>query len=103
MRLGICTTSWMLPKTLRMRFFAPELRCAGWAALVAMLYLPCSHFFPPLSGIAAASRSDAPTSEPQSLMRISYAVFCLHKNSHLRHTAHTYTHNTRTIIKKHTT
>src|SRR3546814_7994439 len=56
MRFGICTTSWMLPKTLRMRFFAPELRCAGWAALVAMLYLPCSKFFPPLSGIAADSQ-----------------------------------------------
>src|SRR3546814_3654573 len=89
MRFGICTTSWMLPKTLRMRFFAPELRCAGWAALVAMLYLPCSKFFPPLSGIAADSqdqfprkkvrRSEEHTSELQSLMRISYAVFCLQK------------------------
>src|SRR3546814_3944835 len=92
MRFGICTTSWMLPKTLRMRFFAPELRCAGWAALVAMLYLPCSKFFPPLSGIAADSqdqfprkkvrvraRSEEHTSELQSLMRISYAVFCLKK------------------------
>src|SRR3546814_8197970 len=31
-------------------------------------------------------RSDAHTSELQSLMRISYAVFCLKKNNHTTHT-----------------
>src|SRR3546814_10683363 len=31
--------------------------------------------------ITSASRSEEHTSELQSLMRISYAVFCLHKNN----------------------
>src|SRR3546814_1500571 len=110
MRFGICTTSWMLPKTLRMRFFAPELRCAGWAALVAMLYLPCSKFFPPLSGIAADSqdqfprkkvrvravgRSEEHPSELPYLMRISYAVFCLKKKKTTKRTE-TMKYNTKT-------
>src|SRR3546814_7826726 len=46
--------------------------------------------------LTAARRSEEHTSELQSLMRISYAVFCLkkkndHKNSsqHIHHTTHT--------------
>src|SRR3546814_2632483 len=35
-------------------------------------------------GICAASRSEEHTSELQSLMRISYAVFCLKKKNKLR-------------------
>src|SRR3546814_9207021 len=35
-----------------------------------------------LSGLFFASRSEEHTSELQSLMRISYAVFCLKKNKH---------------------
>src|SRR3546814_3926664 len=34
---------------------------------------------------AAARRSEEHTSELQSLMRISYAVFCLNKNKHKTH------------------
>src|SRR3546814_4349190 len=34
----------------------------------------------------AASRSEEHTSELQSLMRISYAVFCLKKKKHQHHT-----------------
>src|SRR3546814_5479151 len=34
------------------------------------------------SGVIAASRSEEHTSELQSLMRISYAVFCLKKKKH---------------------
>src|SRR3546814_7903026 len=37
---------------------------------------------PPLSG---GQRSEAHTSELQSLMRISYAVFCLNKENVVRH------------------
>src|SRR3546814_3281205 len=38
----------------------------------------------PLAKLAASTivRSEEPTSELQSLMRISYAVFCLTKNKH---------------------
>src|SRR3546814_6664246 len=36
-----------------------------------------------------AIRSEEHTSEPQSLMRISYAVFCLKKNKHKRTTNNT--------------
>src|SRR3546814_987065 len=39
---------------------------------------------PPRSGSPA--RSEEHTSELQSLMRISYAVFCLKKQTHTRHT-----------------
>src|SRR3546814_4390854 len=35
---------------------------------------------------AVAERSEEHTSELQSLMRISYAVFCLKKNKHTHHT-----------------
>src|SRR3546814_5704623 len=36
----------------------------------------------PLAALAAQSRSEEHTSELQSLMRISYAVFCLKKKKH---------------------
>src|SRR3546814_5029107 len=36
-------------------------------------------------------RSEEPTSELQSLMRTSYAVFCLKKKTNHNHTTHTYT------------
>src|SRR3546814_4744380 len=39
--------------------------------------------------ISAGSRSEEHTSELQSLMRISYAVFCL-KNKHKQHKQNTY-------------
>src|SRR3546814_9920410 len=41
-------------------------------------------------GLSAAGRSEEHTSELQSLMRISYAVFCLKKK---KHTPTRYTHN----------
>src|SRR3546814_3482006 len=37
---------------------------------------------PALAGLLLASRSEEHTSELQSLMRISYAVFCLKKKKH---------------------
>src|SRR3546814_3154246 len=38
------------------------------------------------AGGTVASRSEEHTSELQSLMRISYAVFCLKKQTHTKHT-----------------
>src|SRR3546814_9437837 len=43
----------------------------------------------------AYQRSEAHTSELQSLMRISYAVFCLKKNTSQRHDCQTYSTNER--------
>src|SRR3546814_7703667 len=46
-------------------------------------------------GSGGGSRSEEHTSELQSLMRISYAVFCLKKNKahHTRHSTIQYQHN----------
>src|SRR3546814_8943889 len=42
---------------------------------------------------AAAKRSEEHTSELQSLMRISYAVFCLKKKNKTKNTTHNNNHN----------
>src|SRR3546814_10840445 len=44
---------------------------------------PCAP--PPVPPAPSAARSEEHTSELQSLMRISYAVFCLKKNTQLFH------------------
>src|SRR3546814_10704991 len=44
-------------------------------------------------------RSEEHTSELQSLMRISYAVFCLKKKKHRQHTQKNMTHKLRILIK----
>src|SRR3546814_1329530 len=62
------------------------------SSLAAAAIPPCS-----FRGTASAttglrlSRSEEHTSELQSLMRISYAVFCLKKKKHTQHTNHTIT------------
>src|SRR3546814_6647016 len=38
----------------------------------------------PRDGLVVSSRSEEPTSELQSLMRSSYAVFCLEKKTHMQ-------------------
>src|SRR3546814_6075036 len=43
----------------------------------------------PRARIAQAARSEVHTSELQSLMRISYAVFCLKKKTNIKTTTHT--------------
>src|SRR3546814_1294705 len=48
-------------------------------AYVAHLFFMDYAFGPPGARFSRASRSEEHTSELQSLMRISYAVFCLHK------------------------
>src|SRR3546814_6774112 len=55
------------------------LLCLGVGSILAM----------PISG-ALAARSEEHTSELQSLMRISYAVFCLKKKNHIIIISHTY-------------
>src|SRR3546814_8942181 len=47
----------------------------------AMTFTACS---PPFRGLRIGDRSEEHTSELQSLMRISYAVFCLKKKNELR-------------------
>src|SRR3546814_8669084 len=42
--------------------------------------------------LESASRSEEHTSELQSLMRISYAVFCLKKNTHITNSKHNTSH-----------
>src|SRR3546814_10343710 len=44
---------------------------------------------------AALDKSEEHTSELQSLMRISYAVFCLKKKTHIKSN---HTHNTQTLL-----
>src|SRR3546814_4808275 len=54
-------------------------------------------------GEAAAHRSEEHTSELQSLMRISYAVFCLKKKKKTQHkNKHSCTHNAHTLLKRRT-
>src|SRR3546814_1162721 len=52
----------------------------------------------PAIQIEVEARSEEHTSELQSLMRISYAVFCLKKKNKIKPKIHTTTHtNTRTL------
>src|SRR3546814_2374686 len=60
---------------------------ANIAPFLSPLAIPCQQ--PPYGMVSAADRSEEHTSELQSLMRISYAVFCLKKKSNKK---------TRTII-----
>src|SRR3546814_10376559 len=52
--------------------------------------LDAGEAIPAQSRIRKPHRSEEPTSELQSLMRISYAVFCLTKNRHARQRPYTY-------------
>src|SRR3546814_5191315 len=50
-----------------------------------------------ISAVAVAARSEEHTSELQSLMRISYAVFCLKKKKKPKIPSHTISTNTPTL------
>src|SRR3546814_2562682 len=63
-------------------------RCSTWRGIVSSVKrkrrpeidrAPIRTLFSPKIGAATAARSEEHTSELQSLMRISYAVFCLNK------------------------
>src|SRR3546814_2499881 len=59
----------------------------------------CLHRLPPHPELVP-QRSEEHTSELQSLMRISYAVFCLKKKTIQTMTRHTATYELETIIKQ---
>src|SRR3546814_6077845 len=54
-------------------------------------------------GDRGGARSEEHTSELQSLMRISYAVFCLKKNTQKHKTRNQREHSTTTITQTHRT
>src|SRR3546814_4539880 len=54
-------------------------KCSRWPPSSVMAMLTFQSFFFASASAAAAIRSEEHTSELQSLMRISYAVFCLKK------------------------
>src|SRR3546814_2667157 len=66
----------------------------GSAAILPLVAMLCDIFNPPVSGRWNPMRSEEHTSELQSLMRISYAVFCLKKKKNKQkqhhHTTYTY-------------
>src|SRR3546814_9114251 len=97
-----CATSalaaalWLMLERLRMPFWftvalAPS---ADWSINETLL----RYSVPPLpsGGGGGRSRSEEHTSELQSLMRTSYAVFCLKKKIRRQH------HDTRTDVQHHT-
>src|SRR3546814_4218467 len=67
-------------------------------AVVNLAVEPIRAYFQ--AGITAMQRSEEHTSELQSLMRISYAVFCLKKKKYNKHQLIT-THNTQHHMKQH--
>src|SRR3546814_3912437 len=63
------------------RMFSPL--CCGFSCFDLTSLNGCTAF--QLSGLARNGRSEEHTSELQSLMRISYAVFCLKKKNNATH------------------
>src|SRR3546814_3214005 len=68
-------------------FFDPAklkgaVRHGGQAAVIAPLLIVIAAVAPLWTGAMAATRSEAPTSELQSLMSCSYAVLCLKHRNH---------------------
>src|SRR3546814_4088873 len=86
----------------------PPARCRHPAAPAASCSTPCLILQPPLPGalqtLSSARRTagrtrsgpglrpEEHTSELQSLMRISYAVFCLKQKTHIATSAHSHLH-----------
>src|SRR3546814_10154396 len=66
----------------------------GFSSLPIPLLIVLACFGRPgLSGFMPCRRSEEHTSELQSLMRISYAVFCLNKTTHIKVVVVNKTHN----------
>src|SRR3546814_3880263 len=86
--VGVVVVTQMRPTPCR----AIRLRISGTAASVSPTDTACTQ-----TAIGAAGRTTKPkrseehTSELQSLMRISYAVFCLKQKTHTTDTHHTST------------
>src|SRR3546814_3837085 len=70
-------------RSMPMTFWIPDeisVSNSGWKAETTPPIRACRHCSPArITAIFPASRSEEHTSELQSLMRISYAVFCLKK------------------------
>src|SRR3546814_8853081 len=84
-------TDTLVPYTTLFRSIRHYGHCAGGPPLGPARQAPCGTARR-RDGAAAAARSEEHTSEFQSLMRISYAVFCLKKKNRLhRNIAMTHT------------
>src|SRR3546814_10728516 len=72
--------------------FNPILHVKDWRVPMLVIHGEKDFRIPVSQGIAAftALRSEEHTSELQSLMRLSYAVFCLKKNKALMTIAYSY-------------
>src|SRR3546814_7388295 len=82
---------------------APPLRIAAWRrSSLRSRSAPMSIFSRAISG-GCVSRSEEHTSELQSLMRISYAVFCLNTNKQKKSINTTKKHDQNKNISSHTT
>src|SRR3546814_7408114 len=91
--VDICTAGFVLFLLLIFAFSAAmPVQAAGFAKAVEnpivasivlyLVWLPAEALLLSLFGTTPAKRSEEHTSELQSLMRISYAVFCLKKKNH---------------------
>src|SRR3546814_1293533 len=73
-----------------MQLVKDKLGLQRWSASDCSLERITSRNVPKLAGL---DRSEEHTSELQSLMRISYAVFCLKKKKYRHHTDNTHNHD----------
>src|SRR3546814_5557532 len=73
-----------LPYRRRTRATVPVAQDAGIALLHHLLHVGLARHTPPQVRRQGPARSEEHTSELQSLMRISYDVFCLKKQKQLR-------------------
>src|SRR3546814_2815914 len=77
-------TDTLFPYTTLFRSQRADARGQGRIRRDQHVEFPARHL--PRASVGGARRSEEHTSELQSLMRISYAVFCLKKKNTLRHT-----------------
>src|SRR3546814_8747289 len=71
--------------------------------VVYVFFIACLLAFVPMfthQGLLSPRRSEEHTSELQSLMRISYAVFCLKKKTHHNNDKHKYQKHNRKQVSK---
>src|SRR3546814_4721996 len=78
--------------------FVPAHRCVPFSALASGGAGAAAGNDGPLYRAALVPRSEEHTSELQSLMRISYAVFCLKKKKQNKLRTHKYVKHTESII-----
>src|SRR3546814_10157291 len=82
---GPALAFWRLSKLSHTSFQFPRVAAFEYSVARCSKKLACST---PLSSGASQGRSEEHTSELQSLMRISYAVFCLKKKNKSRNIQH---------------